>query len=273
MFTLAMIHSAASASGQAPFDALPADGRQLSAEASANAVLYSIIENQFGGEVPNFLLPDLRGRAVIGAVSGFATPAHTVQMMWIMATESRPLPGGSAGIAAGMVLPFAGTAVPDGWVLCDGSLFTQAQYPELHALFGNAFGWLPGGQVALPRLPDTVVVGAGAPYAPGLPNTVVGTTIGGATQGLCLNYLICCNGVWPATGDSAIPAEQGFIGQIIAYAGNAAPPGWLFCDGALIAIESYEELYMMIQNSYGGDGITTFAAPDLRGKMLVGPSA
>jgi microcystin-dependent protein len=166
-FLIAMIHSAVGAQGQPNFNVLPADGRQLSAENGANAPLYSIILNQFGGDVPNFALPDLRGRAVIGTTPVAPSPAHVVQMMWLMATQSEPPFEGLAGIAAGMVIPFAGTTVPYGWVSCDGSLFTEGQYPQLYALFGNAFGWLPGGQVALPRLADTMVVGAGAPYAPG----------------------------------------------------------------------------------------------------------
>ena len=273
MFTIATIHAAAGQPGQIPYDALPADGQVLTAD-QAHAALYSIILNQFGGEVPQFALPDLRGRAVIGS-TGVATPADTVPMLWIMATESVPLFNQAPGIAAGMVVPFAGTAAPEGWVVCDGSIFTQAQYPELFALFGNAFGWMTTTEVALPRLTGGVVIGAGAPYGPGLPPCKVGTTIGGALQGVCLNYLISANGLWPysAPTGSPIPAQQAFIGQIIAYAGTEPPPGWLLCDGALLAIETYPDLYMMILTAYGGDGELTFATPDLRGKMIVGPSS
>jgi microcystin-dependent protein len=277
-FTLAMIHMAVGTAGQSPFDALPADGRLLTVSQGSQAddALYSVLLNQFGGEPPSFSLPDLRARAPIGVSQGTTPPKHTVPMMWIMATKTVPLFNGAAGIAAGMVVPFAGSAAPYGWVSCDGTLFTQAQYPELYALFGNAFGWLPGGQVSLPRLPGSVVVGAGAPFAPGFPNTFVGTTIDGPPlQGMCLNYLICWNGVWPDAGtpNTPVPYAQGFVGQIIAYAGNEPPPGWLLCDGSLIAIETYQALFALILTSYGGDGETTFATPDLRGKMLIGPSA
>jgi microcystin-dependent protein len=173
-----------------------------------------------------------------------------------------------------MVVPFAGTTPPSGWVTCDGSIFSQAQYPQLFALFGNAFGWQTTTEVALPRLTDGVAMGAGAPYAPGQSDCRVGTMIGGALQCVCLNYLICWNGVWPYAGvpNAPIPLEQGFVGQIVAYAGNEPPPGWLLCDGALLAIETYQDLYMMILSAYGGDGELTFATPDLRGKMIVGPS-
>jgi len=271
MFTLAMIHAAVSQGGETPFNALPADGRLLTAD-QANAALYSIILNQFGGEVPSFALPDLRGRTVIGS-TGVATPANTVPMLWVMALESVPLFDQAAGIAAGMVMPFAGTAAPSGWVACDGSLFTQAQYPALFALFGNSFGWLPGGQVALPRLTDGVVMGAGGPYGPGWPVTKVGTMVGGALQCVCLTYLICWNGMWPnASPNSTIPLQQGFVGQIVAYAGTEAPQGWVLCDGAALAIETYPALFMLIGTTYGGDGISTFAPPDLRGKMIVGPA-
>jgi microcystin-dependent protein len=276
MFLLAMIHTAIGQAGQAPFNALPPDGRLLTVDQAhmADAPLYSVIMNQFGGEPPSFALPDLRGRSVVGSNPGVAPPANTVAMQWLMATQSVPGFDGIAGIAAGMVVPFAGSVVPSGWVACDGSFFTQAQYPQLFALFGNAFGWLTTTEVTLPRLTDNVVIGAGAPYAPGWPVTTVGTMIGGGPlQGVCLNYLICFNGVWPNAAPSAsVPVQQGFIGQIIAYAGNDAPPGWLFCDGSLLAIETYMTLFALIGNIYGGDGETNFAAPDLRGKVIVGPA-
>lgn len=272
-FTLAMLHSVLGQSGQVPFNAVPADGRLLTAD-QTHAALYSIVLNQYGGEPPAFALPDLRGRAVIGSNPGIADPADTVPMLWIMATQSVPGLGQGAMLSAGIVMPFPGTAAPFGWVVCDGSCFTQAQYPELFALFGNAFGWLTTTEVALPRLTDTVVIGAGAPYVPGGSATRVGTTIGGPPlQGLCLNYLICWNGLWPyAAPNTGIPFQQGFIGQMVAYAGSTAPTGWLICDGSLIPIESYEELFVMIGNSFGGDGETNFALPDLRGKMIVGPT-
>lgn len=53
------------------------------------------------------------------------------------------------------------------------------------------------------------------------------------------------------------------------FGGNFAPQGWAFCDGSLIPIVENEVLFSLIGTTYGGDGVTTFALPDLRGRALV----
>jgi microcystin-dependent protein len=59
---------------------------------------------------------------------------------------------------------------------------------------------------------------------------------------------------------------QPFIGQIIACGFSFAPPGWFLCDGTLYPISNYDVLYNLIGTTYGGNGQTTFAVPDLRGR-------
>jgi microcystin-dependent protein len=61
-----------------------------------------------------------------------------------------------------------------------------------------------------------------------------------------------------------------YIGDVRLFAGNFAPVGWVLCNGALLSISEYDALYALIGNIYGGDGITTFAVPDLRGRIPVG---
>jgi microcystin-dependent protein len=53
------------------------------------------------------------------------------------------------------------------------------------------------------------------------------------------------------------------------FAGNFAPVGWMFCQGQLLAISEYETLFNLIGTTYGGDGQSTFALPDLRGRLPV----
>ncbi|MDX8392524.1 MAG: tail fiber protein [Mariprofundaceae bacterium] len=60
-----------------------------------------------------------------------------------------------------------------------------------------------------------------------------------------------------------------FVGQISLFAGTFAPRGYAFCDGQLMAINQNQALYSLIGNTYGGDGRTTFALPDLRGRIPV----
>jgi microcystin-dependent protein len=61
-----------------------------------------------------------------------------------------------------------------------------------------------------------------------------------------------------------------YVGQITIFAGNFAPRGYAFCEGQLMAIASNEMLFSLIGTTYGGDGQTTFALPDLRGRIPVG---
>jgi microcystin-dependent protein len=55
-----------------------------------------------------------------------------------------------------------------------------------------------------------------------------------------------------------------FLGEIRVFAGNYAPVGWAFCNGALLSISNESALFALLGTTYGGDGVTTFAVPDLR---------
>jgi microcystin-dependent protein len=63
--------------------------------------------------------------------------------------------------------------------------------------------------------------------------------------------------------------SQPYIGQIILVGFNFAPPGWAFCFGQFLPISEYEPLFALIGTTYGGDGQTTFALPDLRSRVPV----
>lgn len=60
-----------------------------------------------------------------------------------------------------------------------------------------------------------------------------------------------------------------FIGEIRMFAGNFAPVGWAFCNGALIPIAENDALFNLIGTTYGGDGQNTFALPDLQSRIPV----
>lgn len=60
-----------------------------------------------------------------------------------------------------------------------------------------------------------------------------------------------------------------YIGEIRMTGFNFAPSGWAFCDGSLLPIASNTALFTLIGTFYGGDGITTFALPDLRGRIPI----
>ena len=59
------------------------------------------------------------------------------------------------------------------------------------------------------------------------------------------------------------------LGQIILFAGNYAPSGWAFCNGQLLPISQNTALFSLLGTTYGGNGQTTFALPDLRGRAPI----
>jgi microcystin-dependent protein len=61
-----------------------------------------------------------------------------------------------------------------------------------------------------------------------------------------------------------------FLGQIMMFGGNFAPRGWQFCAGQLLSISQNAALFSLLGTTYGGNGTTTFALPDLRGRFPLG---
>lgn len=68
---------------------------------------------------------------------------------------------------------------------------------------------------------------------------------------------------------SSLNAQEPYLGEIRMFAGNFAPRGWAFCDGQLLPISSNSALFSLLGTMYGGDGRTTFALPDLRGRIAL----
>jgi microcystin-dependent protein len=58
-----------------------------------------------------------------------------------------------------------------------------------------------------------------------------------------------------------------YVGEIRIFAGNFAPVGWMFCEGQVLPISENDTLFNLIGTTYGGDGQSTFALPDLRGRV------
>ena len=75
-----------------------------------------------------------------------------------------------------------------------------------------------------------------------------------------------------AATSTALPAvsQDGMIGEIRLFAGNFPPRNWAFCDGQVLAINSNQALFSILGTTYGGNGRSTFALPDLRGRSAIG---
>lgn len=63
---------------------------------------------------------------------------------------------------------------------------------------------------------------------------------------------------------------EGYLAQLILWAGSWAPQGWMFCQGQILQITNYQALFSLIGTTYGGNGTQTFALPDLRSRVPVG---
>jgi microcystin-dependent protein len=61
--------------------------------------------------------------------------------------------------------------------------------------------------------------------------------------------------------------SEPFISEIRMFGFNFAPRGWAFCNGQILPITQNQPLYALIGNAYGGDGVTTFGLPELRGRV------
>ena len=64
-------------------------------------------------------------------------------------------------------------------------------------------------------------------------------------------------------------AQDAYIGEIRMFAGNFAPNGWAFCNGQILAISQNTALFSLLGTTYGGNGVSTFALPDLRSRVPI----
>jgi microcystin-dependent protein len=62
-----------------------------------------------------------------------------------------------------------------------------------------------------------------------------------------------------------------FLGEIRIFGGNFAPVGWALCEGQLLSISQNAALFSILGTTFGGNGTNTFALPDLRGRLPIGP--
>jgi microcystin-dependent protein len=79
---------------------------------------------------------------------------------------------------------------------------------------------------------------------------------------LAMNYCIAWSGYWPQ--QAGIDA---YIGEVALFGFGYAPNGWFACNGQYLPISQYQALFSLLGTTYGGDGISTFALPDLRGRV------
>lgn len=129
----------------------------------------------------------------------------------------------------------------DGQDGADGAGLTNGSIP------GQLLLWQGNSWVAALPTPQQIIVDNMQPYA-------------------AINYVIALEGIFPSRNGS-----EPFIGEIYMFAGNFAPRGYALCDGQLLSIAQNTALFSILGTTYGGNGQTTFALPDLRGRAPIHP--
>ena len=200
--------------------------------------------------------------------------------------------GGSAGFYLGEIGTFAGFFAPAG-ATATGQLAAISQNLTLYSLLGITYGGNGTTSFGLPNLAGVTMVGTGQgaglspetlgqksgsesvtinyPQAP--PNLLgQSQSIDNHQPSLGITYAIEIQGVFPTQGGGGL-TPLNTIGMIKAFAGNFDAAGYAACNGQLLSIAQNQALFSILGTTYGGNGITTFALPDLRGRDIIGASA
>ena len=212
-------------------------------------------------------------------------------------TEYFPLAGvfppngsGGSGFYLGMIGTFAGNFDPV-TALANGQLLSIAQNTAVFSLLGTFYGGNGTTNFALPNLNGSTMLGTGT--GPGLSPELIGEVsgsasvtlsfaqtppnIGGQSQpfdnhqpSLGITYVIQTQGTFPTEGSGM---DLQALGLIMPFASNFNPGSWVACQGQLLSIAQNTALFSILGTTYGGNGVTTFALPDLRGRDIIGASA
>lgn len=210
--------------------------------------LFSVIGNTYGGNGRDvFALPHLQGKAPLGVGQGPGlTPRELGESIGssnvTLTTAEVPMHSHSF-TASAPVGTIADSINPAGNYYAAGN----------ESLYSTQFTEEP---VANANAVPVVAVGGNASHNNMQPY-------------LALNFCVCAFGTYPSDGGAG---GDNYVGEIRMFAGQRAPGDWSFCDGSLLKIADYETLYVLIGTTYGGDGQTTFALPDMRGRVPLGPS-
>ena len=201
--------------------------------------------------------------------------------------------GGALGNTDGFIYNFAGNYAPSGSVYANGQLLPITGNSAVFSLMGTTYGGDGTTNFGVPNLIGQATIGAGA--GAGLPPQTLGVPTGSPTvtlttpqlpppagsgqsfsnlqPSLPLIPLIAISAPFPSMGTTNGPA---FVGQIAYYAGSLGPSdaflpnGWAVADGSIRTFAANPALGSVLGDQFGGNGSTTFALPDLLGRVAVG---
>jgi microcystin-dependent protein len=214
----------------APVGWVKCDGALLSVTEFSQ--LFAVIGTKFGGDgIADFGVPYYQS---LEEDTGF----YCMSLFGLAPTGKRnALPGELT------ILPYN---PPPGWINCNGQTVLISQYRPLFEIVGTAFG---GDGVNTFGVPDMRLI----PPGDHPPNSSQPKPGGTAPPSI---YSI-----------ADVPSgstDQGFAGEVKIFPSTAAPQGWVPCDGRVLSIDNPNTaLFSLIGTSYGGDGTTNFAVPNL----------
>ena len=143
-------------------------------------------------------------------------------------------PAGMPSVGEMALLPYSFT--PAGWARCDGQLLPVAGNEALFSVLGKRFGG--DGETDF-----------------GLPDLITAPPRNSAKPGSSLFFISL---------DGVMDPPSALLGAVQSFPLDAAPHGWVACEGQLLQISQYRPLFSLLRTTFGGDGQTTFGLPDLR---------
>jgi microcystin-dependent protein len=196
---------------------------------SQDIPLFEVIDSKFGGNNQTvFALPDYRD--LTSHLNGLQ---YCIALSGTVPSASGPSRPQSLGEIASLPYGFA----PNSWVECNGQLLQIAENQALFQVIGTTFGG--DGKITF-----------------GVPNLILFSPTP-PTPGTDSQYFIAAEG-GPAPVDP-------FVAEVRLFPSNAAPNGWESCSGQVLRIAQNQELFALLGFTFGGDGRTTFALPDMSG--------
>ena len=221
-----------------------------------------------------------------GTSAAIETQQPSLGLNYVINTEG-VFPSGNLTLnSLGVVSAFTGNFAPGDELFCDGQLLPISQFSALFQLIGTTYGGDGATTFALPDLQGRDIVGAGAGFTLGEQvgdanvhltnaNSPLGPDAPVSTQqpGLVMNYYIALQGIFPSEGEAGNTVDQmtPYLGQVVACAETINDPnGWALCDGQLLPINQNQALFSLLGTTYGGNGVTTFALPNLEGRTVLG---
>jgi len=238
-------------------------------------------------------------------VTGSNAPVPTIQpslgINYLIRTSGMfPASNGSPVGTIGEITMFAGNFAPDGYALANGQLLPISQNTALFSLLGTTWGGNGQTTFALPNLQGRAAIGMG--QGPGLSNYALGELTGTETNTLnvnnlvphshtlpgggstsitggavpysnmqpsaAINYVVPLEGIYPSQGGGGVVGPDPVLGFVYSTAFNYN--NWASANGQLLAINQNTALFSIFGTTYGGDGVQSFALPDLRGRAPIG---